>query len=153
MSICRSNSLEGAEALLSSAQYGVLALTDPEGNPYAVPLNFCYEQEDHHFFFHCARSGKKLDCIRHNPTVCLHVMGPYRIIAEQYITHYQSLLVYGTATIVADAVKKRDMLKKLCQKFAPNGPREQEVIEKYLPAVTLVDVSISRITQKQNHDD
>lgn len=153
MPICRSNTLDGAESLLASAHYGVLALVDPQGNPYAVPLNFCYEQAENHLFFHCARSGKKLDCIRHHPAVCLQVMGPYQVLPEKYITHYQSLLVYGTAQIVEDPDRMRVLLKKLCQKFAPNGPREQEVIEKYLPAVCLVDVSVSQITQKQNRDD
>ena len=152
MSTSRSRSLEGAETLLASADYGVLSLVAPDGTPYALPVNFCYDPKQNLVFFHCAAQGKKLDCLRHNPAVCLCVVGPYQVVPEKYITHYRSVLVYETARIVEEPRRKRALLKRLCQRFAPDGPREQEVIEKYLPSVLLVEIAVSSITQKQNCD-
>ncbi|WP_438590906.1 pyridoxamine 5'-phosphate oxidase family protein, partial [Faecalibaculum rodentium] len=44
---------------------GVLALSGDEEYPYAVPIS--YVQDGDVLYFHCARSGHKLDLIRQNP--------------------------------------------------------------------------------------
>ena len=52
---------EMCEAVLSRGSHGVLALAGDEGYPYAVPISYVYEGGK--LYFHCARSGHKLDAI------------------------------------------------------------------------------------------
>lgn len=41
---------------------GVLAVCGDNGYPYAVPLSYVYDNGS--LYFHCARSGHKLDAIK-----------------------------------------------------------------------------------------
>ena len=41
---------------------GVLALTGDDGYPYALPLDFVFE--DGKLYFHCAGEGHKIDAVR-----------------------------------------------------------------------------------------
>ena len=52
---------EICERILKDGKTGVLALAGDGGYPYAVPLNYCYENGK--ISFHCAKSGHKLDAI------------------------------------------------------------------------------------------
>ena len=64
-------SREEMETFLREEELGYLGLTDQDGRPYVVPLNYSYH--DGKVLFHCAREGRKLDCIRANPNVCFTV--------------------------------------------------------------------------------
>ncbi len=48
-------------ALLEKGSSGVLALEGDGGYTYAVPLSYLYE--DNKIYFHCAKTGHKLDAI------------------------------------------------------------------------------------------
>ena len=44
--------------------FGVLAVTGDEGYPYAVPLSYVFDEKANKIYFHCAKSGHKLDALR-----------------------------------------------------------------------------------------
>ena len=69
----------------------VLAMTDGEGKPYCIPLNGVRAGEK--IYFHCAKAGEKVDCLRTHPQVCLTAVGHQRVIPVSY-TH---LLKRGVA--------------------------------------------------------
>ena len=50
-------------AVLDRGTSGVLALSDPDGYPYAVPLS--YVHQDGKLWFHSAKTGHKLEAIAH----------------------------------------------------------------------------------------
>lgn len=77
--------------------------------PYVVPTNYGYEWIDDHLvlYLHGARQGKKLTCIKRNPHVCVEIdtgaeLMPHGQDAPKYSAAYQSVIGFGTATIVAD---------------------------------------------------
>ena len=51
-------------AILQKGLSGVLALSSDNGYPYAVPINYVYD--DGKIYFHCAKNGHKLDAIQKN---------------------------------------------------------------------------------------
>lgn len=53
---------EETSAVLSQGTSGVLALSGDDGYPYAVPISYVYDGEK--IYFHCAKSGHKMDAIR-----------------------------------------------------------------------------------------
>lgn len=73
----------------------VLAMTDGEGKPYCIPLNGVRAGEK--IYFHCAKAGEKVDCLRTHPQVCLTAVGHQRVIQAIYETEYQCAVVRGTA--------------------------------------------------------
>ena len=48
---------------------GVVSMLDGTGAPYAVPVNIV--REENRVYFHSAMAGKKTDCMRAHPRVCV----------------------------------------------------------------------------------
>ena len=65
----REVSAEQAWEIVERCSYGVLAMTKPDGTPYAVPVNFA--REGNYLYIHCAQAGEKTDCLNHQPQVCV----------------------------------------------------------------------------------
>ncbi len=65
----REVSAEQAWEIVERCSYGVLAMTKPDGTPYAVPVNFA--REGNCLYIHCAQTGEKTDCLNHQPQVCV----------------------------------------------------------------------------------
>ena len=139
-----------AYCILAEGEYGFLSLVTPEGGPYGIPLNYVWLPEERCVFFHCAKSGRKLDCIRARPEVCFTVVGPARVIPERYNTRYESAVFTGTASIVTDPAEKREKLDLLARRFSPGDPRREEVVEKYLPAVCICKLAVRTASAKRN---
>ncbi len=149
----RAISTEEALAILKAGSHGVLSTASAQGEPYGVPVNYCYSESENCIFFHCARKGKKLDNLSQNPRVSFMVIGQQAVVPERFITHYDSALVTGRATVVTDRDEIVEKLIALCEQFAPGQGRRDAVIEKYLPAVAIVKVTVDAITGKRNHDE
>ena len=81
----QSLSAEQIDIVLARNSSGVLAVHGENGYPYSVPLNYVYSSGK--IYFHCARSGHKLDAIRRDPRVCFTVVDEDTIVPEEY-THF-----------------------------------------------------------------
>ena len=47
------------KALLQSSRRGVLAVNGDDGYPYAVPINYFYDEPTQKIYFHGARAGSR----------------------------------------------------------------------------------------------
>ena len=63
---------EECELILNKATSGVLALSGDDNYPYAVPLSYVYDNG--RIYFHCARSGHKIDAISRNENASFGVI-------------------------------------------------------------------------------
>lgn len=50
---------EATKEILRSARRGVLAVTGDGGYPYAIPINYLYDEEAEKIYFHGAKAGHK----------------------------------------------------------------------------------------------
>ena len=57
-------------ALLKKERRGVLAMHGGDNYPYAISVNFLYE--DGKIYFHGAKQGHKIDAIHKDNKVCFH---------------------------------------------------------------------------------
>ena len=112
---------EQIHAVIKRNTYGVLSLSDQDGQPYGVPLNYVYA--DGSFYFHCALEGEKLDCIAHCPMVflsavtkCAPTVGPKD---GNFTLQYKSATAVGKAELVTDREEKIEGLRVICQRFLP----------------------------------
>ena len=64
---------EAAKRLLQTERRGVLAVNGDLGYPYAVPVNFLYDEAAGKLYFHGARAGHKADALRRDARVCFTV--------------------------------------------------------------------------------
>ena len=66
---------EAAKHLLQQSRRGVLAVNGDNGYPFAIPVNYYYDQEHDKIYFHGAKSGQKVDALKQNDKVCFTVYG------------------------------------------------------------------------------
>ena len=109
---------EEAWAIVDSCSYGVLTMTDTDGNPYGVPVN--YGRKGSALYFHSAQEGKKADALRKNGAACMVCVGRSDVIGEKYTTAYESAMVFGMVTELTEKEEKLQALRALCQDRAPD---------------------------------
>ena len=114
---------DDCKIILREGTSGVLALSGDDGYPYAVPLSYVYDGEK--IFFHCAKSGHKLDAIRRNPKASFCVIGQDKVVPEEYTTYYRSVIAFGTVRILEDDREKYDSVQEIALKYAPLDTEEQ----------------------------
>lgn len=136
-----------ALAILKKATNGVLCLITPEGKPYGVPMSFIYDG-DKSVYFHCALSGRKLDCIRTNPNVCFTIIDQDEIHPEEFTTYFRSVIAEGSINIIENREDMKDALRSLSTKYSPGIDCEPE-IEKGIDRVFILKMEIDTITGKE----
>ena len=145
-------SAEECEKILREGTSGVIALDGDDGYPYAVPISYVFC--DHKIYFHCAKSGHKLDAIARNEKASFCVIGEDHVIPEEYTTQYKSVIVFGKIRILEDNGEKRAAIEQLALKYAPDDTREnrQKEIEQYQSALCMLEMSIAHMSGKKRKE-
>ena len=95
--------------ILNKNTSGVLALCGNQMEPYALPISYVYE--NHKIYFHCAKSGYKLDLIQENNQVSFCVIDQDVIVPEKYTTYFKSVIVLATSICLKMMMKNNMLLK------------------------------------------
>ena len=116
--------------ILKTELRGVLSVIGDDGYPYGLPINYYYNEEDGHVYFHSGRSGHKIDSIANCDKVsfCVYDSG-YRADGE-WALNIGSVIVFGRIHTVDDFDKAMDICRKLSCKFTDDS----EYIEKEIAA-------------------
>ncbi len=122
--------------VIDKAAFGVLSVTDGNGEPYAVPLSVVRKNDV--LYFHSATAGTKVDLFVSQPMVCLTFVCDVHvpdflsddelkalqtegkisgITSHVFTTEYASAIVYGTVSPVTGEEEKREALRILCEKY------------------------------------
>ena len=142
-------SREDTAAILERRASGVLALAEQGGFPYAVPLSYVYTGDK--LYFHCAKSGHKLELIRQNPKASFCVVDQDQIVPEEYTTYFRSAIVFGELRVMEDGPEKRAAIEALAAKYDPEGPADgrQKEIDREWGALCVLEMKISHMTVKE----
>ena len=142
-------SREDTAAILERRTSGVLALAEEGGFPYAVPLSYVYTGDK--LYFHCAKSGHKLDAIRRNEKVSFCVIDQNKIVPDEYTTYFRSAIVFGELRVMEDGPEKRAAIEALAAKYDPEGPADgrQKEIDREWGALCVLEMKISHMTGKE----
>ena len=89
---------EESVRILENATSGVLAVLGDGGYPYTVPMSYIYSNNK--LYFHCAKTGHKLDAIAACPKASFCVVETDRIVPEEYTTYFRSVVAFGRARIL-----------------------------------------------------
>jgi len=137
------------QRIIRSARVCRLAFSDRD-TPYIVPMHFGMKKDT--LYFHCAHKGRKLDIIKCNPTVCFELEGDTRIVNTgkpcSWSTSYESVIGYGTASLVTDPEEKREALMVIVDHYAPGTTYEFE--EKKVDEVAVLKVVVTSMTGKRS---
>lgn len=135
-------------AVLAQADWCTVALNSPLGYPYQVAVN--HVLIDNKLYFHCAEQGYKLDCIRHDPRVCVQAVTRSTVVPQDSTTDYLSVVAFGRARWVEDVEVRRRILLKLMERFAPQHPKAAACSSHGAETTGIVEVVLEHITGKEN---
>jgi uncharacterized protein len=121
------NEINEMERIIAQCQVCHLALSDLNGQPYALALNFGYKPGPAPtLYFHCARQGKKLDLIRINPKAAFIIDRELELItgpmACDWGMNYESIMGSGNMTIVSDPEERKRGLDLIMAHYGSSSP-------------------------------
>lgn len=143
---------EECAAVLRRGTSGVLALEGDCGYPYAVPISYVYDGEK--LYFHSARTGHKLDAIRHNPKASFCVIDQDQVVPEEYTTYFRSVVVFGRMRMLEDEQEKRDAIEKLAIKYAPKDSPEnrRRAIDREWEPLCMLEMTVEHLSGKEGRE-
>lgn len=139
---------ERAVELLQSAEYGVLSMSTPDGEPYGVPVNFVWDGNNT-LYIHCAPEGRKLRILEANSRVSFCIVGNVHLLPGRFTTTYESVVVEGNARLLESDEAKIGALRLLVRKLAPQyASRGDKYIMGSLHRVNIIAVDADKFSGK-----
>ena len=145
-------STEAAKKLLHCARRGIIAMNGEDGYPYAIPINYLYDEENNKIIFHGAKVGDKIDLLKASDKICFTAYGNERIEEEAWAPYVQSAVVFGRCHMVEGQEKTIDLVKKLARKYFPDEKLVEEEAAKSGKAVQMFEIEIEYLTGKEVHE-
>ena len=142
-------SREEISLILYRGTSGVLALSGDDNYPYAVPISYVYDGEK--IYFHCAKSGHKLDAIQRNEKVSFCVIDQDKIVPDEYTSYFRSIIAFGRIEVIKDEKEKRTAIEKLASKYAPEDTAigRKNAIDREWTPLCMLKMHIDHITGKE----
>ena len=143
----RSRGADWALKVFDKSPYITVSMTRPDGTPYGLPLSLV-RSDERTFYFHCADSGDKIDCIRQHPTVSLSAVNrckpEFEAEKKSFTMYYNSAVAVGRAEVVNDSAEKILALRLLCERFLPQYMAYfDEAIARSLDRTTIVKITLT----------
>ena len=143
---------EQAKKLLREEKRGVIAMNGDDGYPFAIPVDYFYDETAGKIYFHGAKSGYKVDALRRCDKVCFTVYGGEFYKNGHWAPYVQSVLVYGRCRLVEDIAVTEARVRELAMKYYPSAEEVEAEIAKDLRAVQLYEITVEHMTGKQVHE-
>ena len=140
---------EAAEQLLLNCRRGVLAMYGMEGYPYAVPINFVYDEAAQKIYFHGARAGHKVEALRACNKVCFTVYGSETVREESWAPFVQSTVVFGRCRPMENGPEAMARLKQFAMKYYPEEQLADEEIARAGKAAQMFEIEIEHLSGKE----
>lgn len=140
---------DSAKQLLQSSRRGVLAVNGDDGYPYAIPINYLYDDEAQRIYFHGAKIGHKVDALRASDKVCFTVYGNETIRTEAWAPFMQSVVVFGRCYLMEAGSEATQRLKQLAMKYYPSEQLVDEEIAQSGKAVQVFEIEIEHMSGKE----
>jgi len=142
------NNPEEIDAILQASPVCRIAMA-AGGHPYIVPVNFAVSNR--RLYFHCAKSGKKIDMLRNNPLVCFEADIPGELVhgetACSWGMKYKSVIGFGRAYFIEGADEKKQALDILMKKYS--GRDAFAYADDTLDKVCVIGIRIENISGKK----
>ncbi|MDD7512845.1 MAG: pyridoxamine 5'-phosphate oxidase family protein [Clostridiales bacterium] len=145
------NEINQAEAkeLLKNSRRGILAMNGDDGYPYAIPVNYFYDETEGKIFFHGAKAGYKVDCLKSSYKVCFTVIGSEMIREEAWAPYMRSVVIFGRCQLIDDKQNAMKRLKDFAMKYYPREEMVLDEIKADGKATQMFEIDIEHMTGKE----
>ena len=139
--------------IISSCHCCRLGLAD-NGRAYIVPLNFGFTEEEgkYTFYFHGAKSGRKIDLLKENSYAGFEMDTNYRLnedeCACEYSARFQSVIGSGKVTFIEDTSEKIHALNVIMEHNTGKG--DWEFSDKMVNATCVFRLDVEEMACKEH---
>lgn len=145
-------SLEEAKKLLIKNKRGVISFNGEDGYPYSIPINFFYDKDENKLYFHGAKTGYKVDCIKNNNKSCFVTYGDEELSDNGWSYYLKSVVVFGKIEIVEDREFAAKKLKELASRYYPSLSEIDAAMERSFDNALVYSLNIEHVTCKRVHE-
>lgn len=95
-------SIAECKAILNNELRGVLAVNGEGGYPYALPINYYFDEESNKIYFHSGKVGHKMDAIATSDKVsfCVYDKGVQK--EGHWSLNVKSVVIFGRIRVAND---------------------------------------------------
>lgn len=138
--------LNECKEILKNEVRGVLAVNGDDGYPYALPINFYFDEENNKIYFHSGKVGHKLDAIAKNNKVsfCVYDKGYHK--DGHWSLNIKSVIIFGHIYIVNEW--KDDLIVAFSKRFTDDTEYIYSEIEKFKSNTEVLCLEIEHMTGK-----
>ena len=140
---------EAAKELLRTSRRGVFAVNGDDGYPYAIPINFLYDEDAQKIYFHGSRAGHKVDSLRVCDKVCFTVYGNETVRDEPWAPYMQSVVVFGRCRLLERGEESLALVKRFAMKYYPDESLVDIEIAEGGKAVQMYEITIEHYSGKE----
>lgn len=140
---------EQAKKLLREEKRGVIAMNGDDGYPFAIPVDYFYDETAGKIYFHGAKSGYKVDALRRCDKVCFTVYGGETIREEAWAPYLRSVVVFGRCRLLEQSPETMALLKRFAMKYYPEERLADEEIRQDGTAAQLFEIEIHYLSGKE----
>ena len=134
--------------ILKNETRGVLSVNGENGFPYGMPMNHYYSENTNKIYFHCGKTGYKLDCLKQNnkASFCVYTKG-YKE-ENDWAFDVESVIVFGEIKIINDEEIIKNITTNLSHKFTDDEEYIKKEIESSLKNTFLLELTPQHICGK-----
>ena len=113
------------ESIILHCDACFVGITDLEGNPYVVPMNFGYENGI--IYLHSGPEGSKLEMLEHNNNVCITFSLGHKLVYQHekvacsYSMRSESAMCRGQVEFIEEIDDKRRALDIIMRHYTDNA--------------------------------
>ena len=139
-------SKEECREVLKKELRGVLAVNGDDGYPYALPINFYFDEAESKLYFHSGKMGHKLDAITKSDKVsfCVYDKGYHK--DGHWSLNIRSVIVFGRVRIVENW--SDELMVKFCKRFTNDIEYIDSEIKSFRANTLLLSLQIEQMTGK-----
>ncbi len=132
--------------ILKQEVRGVLAVSGDYGYPYALPINFYFDDVNNKIYFHSGKIGHKLDAIANCDKVsfCVYDKGYHK--DGHWSLNIRSVIIFGRIHIVDNW--SDELMVDFCKRFTVDTDYIYSEIEKFRSNTTVLCIEIEHMTGK-----
>jgi nitroimidazol reductase NimA-like FMN-containing flavoprotein (pyridoxamine 5'-phosphate oxidase superfamily) len=139
------------DAILDEALIAHLGIVDPEGRPVVVPT--LHARCGDVVYVHGSAAGRALRALASGAPACLTVSLIDGLVLARAAMHhsanYRSVMLFGSATLVADPAEKRSACRAIVEHIVPGRwPEVRPPSEKELKATAIVALPVDEVSAK-----
>lgn len=138
------------EEIIKACQVCYLGVIDLEGEPYVLPMNFCYNEGV--VYLHSGPEGNLIDIINNNNQVCItfnvgnELVHQHPNVACSYRMKSKSVVCKGKVSFIEDLDEKIEILNLLMVHYTG---MEFKYSEPAVRNVKIWSIPIDRVTAKE----